>query len=177
MKQIYLYTLTVFILILTGCTKKTDSYYMNEAAKAISDNKITEAISAYDKIVNDYPASPKAPFALFQTASFYQNKQVKEENLTDAQSFEKAVERFKSVYDKFPNDKLAPKALFMCGFIQANDLKQYPQAKETFNLFLQKYPNDEVAPSVKEELNNMGLSPEEIIQRKENSKNDVSTKQ
>jgi TolA-binding protein len=176
MKQISLFIPVLLVLVLTGCTKKSDNYYLNEAAKAISDNNITAAVSAYDKLVNEYPASPKAPFALFQTATLYQNGEVKQENLTAVQSFEKAVERFKGVYDKYPNDKLAPKALFMSGFIQANDLKQYPQATAAFNLFLQKYPDNELANSVKEELSNMGLTPEEIIQKKENQKNDVSTK-
>lgn len=177
MKKISTYTLALFILLLTGCTKKTDNYYMNEAAKALSDNNYSAAISAYDNLVSDYPTSPKAPYALFQTATFYQNKQVKRENLTDAQSFEKAVQRFESLYNKYPNDKLASRALFMAGFIQSNDLRQFPQAKATFNIFLQKYPGDELVVSVKEELNDMGLTPEEIIQRQPNSKNDVSTKQ
>ena len=177
MKQISLYILALFIVMMTGCTKKTENYYMNEAAKALSDNNFPAAISAYDNLVNDYPKSPKAPFALFQTATFYQNKQVKQENLTDVQSFGKAVQRFRNLFDKYPNDKLASRALFMSGFIQANDLKQYSQASATFNLFLQKYPENELVTSVKEELNNIGLSPAEIIQRKQNSKNDDSTKQ
>jgi TolA-binding protein len=164
------------LLLLTGCTKKTDDFYINEAAKALSNNDYPDAISAYDKLANDFPNSPKAPYALFQTATFYQNKLVKQDNLSDTQSFENAVQRFRKVFDKFPNDRLASRALFMSGFIQANDLKQYPQATATFNLFLQKYPDNELATSAKEELNNMGLSPEEIIQRNQSSKNDVSTK-
>jgi TolA-binding protein len=176
MKQITICTLALFIIILYGCTKKTENYYMNEAAKALSDNNVASAIASYDKLISEYPNSQKAPFALFQTATFYQNKQLKLENLSDAQSLQNAVQRFRSLYEKYPDDKLAPKALFMSGFIQANDLKQYQKATATFNLFLQKYPNNELAYSVKEELKNMGLTPEEIIQRKENSKNDVSTK-
>jgi hypothetical protein len=31
---------------------------------------------------------------------------------------------------------------------------------------LQKYPNHELAGSAREELNNLGLSPEEILKRK-----------
>jgi TolA-binding protein len=176
MKQISIFTVALFIVIFSGCTKKTENYYMNEAAKALSDNNIPAAIASYDKLVSEYPNSQKAPFALFQTATYYQNKQLKLENLSDSQSLENAVQRFRSVYEKYPDDKLAPKSLFMSGFIQANDLKQYPKATATFNLFLQKFPNNELAYSVKEELKNMGLTPEEIIQRKENSKNDVSTK-
>jgi TolA-binding protein len=163
--------------MLSGCTKKTDSYYINEAARALSNNNFTAAVSAYDNLVSDYPNSSKAPFALFQTATFYQNKQVKQENLTDTKSYEEAVARFRSLFDKYPNDRLSSRALFMSGFILANGLKQYPQAAVAFNLFLQKYPDNELVVSVKEELNNMGLSPEEIIQRKESSLNNVSSKQ
>jgi TolA-binding protein len=177
MKQITLTIMALFIVVITGCTKRTENYYINEAAKALSDNNFQTAISAYDNLVNIYPNSTKAPFALFQTATFYQNKQVKQENLTDAQSFEKAVQRFRNLFDKYPNDKLASRALFMSGFIQANDLKQYQQATATFNLFLQKYPENELVISVKEELKNLGLTPAEIIQRKQDSKDDVPTKQ
>jgi TolA-binding protein len=176
MKQLSVILFILPILMLIGCTKKTDTFYINEAAKALSENNFSAAISAYDKLVDDFPNSPKAPFALFQTATFYQNKQVTQENLTDTQSFEKAVERFRNVFDKYPNDRLASRALFMCGFIQANDLKQYSQASATYNLFLQKFPDNEMVISVKEEMNNMGLSPEEIIQRNNKSKNDVTTK-
>lgn len=177
MKKILLYVLAFFIVLITGCTRKTENYYMNEAAKNISNNNVPAAIKAYDNLVNDYPNSPKAPYALFQTATLYQNKQVAEENLTGTQSLEKAANRFKSLYDKYPDDKLAPKALFMAGFIQGNDLKKYQQAKATLNLFLQKFPNNELTNSAKEELNNMGLTPEEIIQRNQDQKKNAATKQ
>ncbi|MGA7723336.1 MAG: tetratricopeptide repeat protein [Ignavibacteriaceae bacterium] len=177
MKQISIFLFAISFLMLSGCTKKTDNYYINEAAKALSINNFTLAVSAYDKLISEYPNSPKAPFALFQTATFYQNKQVKQDNLTDTKSFEEAVARFRRLFDSYPNDRLSSRALFMSGFIQANDLKQYSQAAATFNLFLKKYPDNELVVSVKEELNNMGLSPEEIIQRKESSVKNVSPKQ
>ncbi len=145
---------------------------MDQAKKSVEQNNIQAAVEAYQTLVNEYPESPKAPEALFQLATLYQNKMVKNANtsagqpaLTDTQSLEKAVSIFRSVYDKYPQSGKAPKALFMSGFIQANDLKQFNQATATFNLFIQKFPNDELAISAKEELNNMGLTPEQILQK------------
>jgi hypothetical protein len=62
----------------------------------------------------------------------------------------------------------------MSGFILANDLKSYNEATASFSLFLQKFPNNELASSAREELENMGLTPEEILQKKKNIKADVS---
>ena len=55
--------------------------------------------------------------------------------------------------------------LFMAGFVQANDLHDYDAASETYNLFLKTYPDHELATSAKEELDNMGLTPEEILKK------------
>jgi TolA-binding protein len=80
---------------------------------------------------------------------------------------EKAVTLFKSVFDKYSDSKQASVSLFMAGFIQANDLKKYQEATATYNLFLQKYPKSDLAPAAAEEINNMGLTPEKIIAKKE----------
>ena len=39
-----------------------------------------------------------------------------------------------------------------------------------YNLFLEKYPSHPLAVSAKEELNNMGLTPEEILKQNEAAK-------
>ena len=165
--------ITVILIALTiaGCSKKSDEYYLEQAKSAAEKNNIEEAVNAYQNLIKEYPQSAKAPEALFQLATLYQNKMVKQENLTDAQSLEKAVELFRTIYDKYPQNSLAAKALFMSGFIQSNELKEYPEATATFNLFLQKFPQNDLASSAKEELNNMGLTPEEILKKKISMKN------
>ena len=87
--------------------------------------------------------------------------------MKESESIEKAVSVFKSVFEKYPDKRQAQISLFMAGFIQANDLKKYQDATATYNLFLQKYPKSEMAPAAKEEISNMGLSPEQIITKKE----------
>ncbi len=163
--------LLLISLAFAGCSKKSDEYYLQQAKSAAEKNNIEQAVSAYQNLVKEYPESSKAPEALFQLATLYQNNMVKQENLTDMQSSEKAVGIFRSIYDKYPQSNLAPKALFMSGFIQSNVLKQFPDATATFNLFLQKFPNNDLASSAREELNNMGLTPEQILKKKVSMKN------
>ncbi len=164
---ILLFVFTVGVLF-SGCSKKSDVEYMDTAANSVKQNNIPQAVEAYENLIREYPQSPKAPDAMFQLATLYQNKLVK--NISEQESLNKAVEIFKNVFDKYPGSQIAPKSLFMAGFILANDIHDFNQATTIFNLFLQKYPNNELAASAKEELNNMGLSPEEILQKKKDSK-------
>jgi len=173
MKLLSITSVLIIFLFISGCSKKTDEQYLNEAKTSVSNNNISEAVTAYQKLIEEYPNSPKAPEAVFQLATLYQNKMIK--NIPQNQSLQKAISLFRSIFDKYPQSELAPKALFMSGFIQANDLKSYNEATASFTLFLQKFPNNELASSAKEELDNMGLTPEEILQKKKNVKADVSS--
>ncbi len=183
MRKFYLPIILFLIIAFTGCSKKSDDYYMGQAKKSVGEKNIPAAVEAYQNLVTNYPNSPMAPQALFELASLYQNKMVKSDNqangqtgLNDTQSLEKAISLFKSIFDKYPQSDYAPKALFMAGFIQSNDLKEFNDATATFNLFIQKYPNNEMVSSAKEELNNMGLTPEDILKKKNDSKVNVSKK-
>jgi hypothetical protein len=51
----------------------------------------------------------------------------------------------------------------MSAFISANDLKKYKEATALYKQFLQEYPDNELTSSAQAELDNMGLSPEEIL--------------
>ena len=121
-----------------------------------------------ETLVNEYPESEIAPQALVQLAQIYQNQLDK--NIKPTESFEKAEKYFMQVYEKYPESEEAPKALFMSGFILANDLQNYEKATASYNLFMEKYPSHPLAVSAKEELDNMGLTPEEILKRTETVK-------
>lgn len=150
------------ILILVSCSKSLESDF-NNATKLLKENKIEEAIAEFSKIAenNDSKYSPEA---LAQLAIIYQNRLDK--NLSPLESAEKSQFYFRTIYDKYPENKLAPKALFMSAFILANDLKKYDEATKAYNLFLEKYPEHQLASSAKQELEYIGLSPEEILSRK-----------
>ena len=164
MKYTILSVLFTAIFFLSGCSSKTADDYMKMAHENVMNKNISEAINNYQIVINQFPKTQQAPEALFQIATIYQNKMI--ENLSDVESFKKAEETFRQVFNLYPDYKEAPKALFLSGFILANDLKNYESATSTYNLFLQKYPDHELASAAREELENMGLSPDQILQKK-----------
>jgi TolA-binding protein len=156
--------LTLFLIV--GCsTKKSDKELFDEAQKNLKDDKIPEAVMAFEEIINDHSDSELAPEALSQLASLYQNKAVK--SLSEKENLEKAIALFKKLHDEYPKSEYAPSGLFMAGFINANELQNYPEAEKLYKQFLQEYPDNELASSAQAELDNLGLSPEEILQKKQ----------
>jgi len=151
-------------LAFIGCSKKSGEDYLKSAEENLKNNKALEAVSDYESFVKEYPNDEKAPEALTKLASIYQNKMI--QTLSAKASLEKAANTYRQVFDKFPNSSQAPTSLFMSAFILANELQKYHAAEVTYQLFLQKFPNHELATSAREELNNLGLSPEQILKKK-----------
>ena len=148
------------ILFFTGCGKNEKDQF-EEANRLVKDKKYTEAIAAYEKVVKEFPTGDLMPKATYEIAKLYQSGIIP--GIDEAASQEKAVEYYQKVFVTSPKHELAPSALFMSGFIQANNLGKYQEATITYKKFLETYPTNELADDAKVELDNMGLSPEEII--------------
>jgi outer membrane protein assembly factor BamD (BamD/ComL family) len=153
----------ILSLVLISCSSKSDKELFADAAKYLEEEKILESVEAYNKVIEDFPESELAPQAMTQLAGIYHGKKV--QTLSESESLLKADSIFNSIYLTYPESDEAPLGLFMSGFIQANELEDFQRATVTYNTFLEKYPNHELAVSAKEELENMGLSPEEILKR------------
>jgi TolA-binding protein len=162
-----------FVLILVtlftiSCSKISDKEYLTQAEKSLKEKNIDLAIKGFESLVDNYPESDLAPKALVQLASIYQNQLAK--NIKPMESFDRAQKYYMQVYEKYPDNENAPQSLFLSGFILSNDLKNYDEATKRYKLFLSQYPKNPLAVSAQEELDNMGLSPEEILKRSETSK-------
>ena len=72
------------------------------------------------------------------------------------QKFELAVENFKGIVDNYAQGKHHAEALFMLGFINANDLKDLDDAKKYYSQFVEKYPEHDLADDAQYELENLG---------------------
>lgn len=162
--KIKLVTLLLTAVILAGCSSKSEDEYLASAEKFMQENKYAEAIAEYEKLASEYPEGKSAPKAFFEIAKIYQAKLVAD--ITSDASFQKSIEYYQKVTDQFPASDEAPLSLFMIGFIQANEMQKFDLATATYNLFVSKYPQHQLAESAREELNNMGLSPDEILKRK-----------
>lgn len=158
----FIVLLSLFFII--GCSsKKSDKELFDEAQQNLKLDKIPEAVIAFEEIVNDHSDSELAPEALSQLAGLYQNKLIK--SLSEKENLEKAIELFKKLHSDYPKSTFAPSGLFIAGFINANELQNYDEATKLYKQFLVEYPNDELAASAQAELDNMGLSPEEILMK------------
>ena len=152
------------ILMFVGCSKKDEKFYQNAAKESLQKQDIPAAVASYEKIAEKFPDSPAASEALYDIGRIYQNKMDK--NVEANASLLKAIDYFQKIVQKYPKSKEAPTALFMTGFIQANELKNYDAARNSYNQFLKDYPQHEMAVAAKQELDFMGISPDEIISKK-----------
>ncbi len=66
---------------------------------------------------------------LFQQAEAFQK----------AQEFEKAAETYSKIVEAFPEGEKSDEALFMVGFIYANELNDTTKARSAYKSFLDKY--------------------------------------
>jgi TolA-binding protein len=151
-------------LMFVGCGKKDANELIGEASELIKNNNITEAVNLFEEIIKEHPESREASVAMYELGKIYQSKLLK--SVDETESLNKAVYYFDEVYQKYSTSPEAPLALFMKGFILANELNQLDEATKTYKIFVEKYPNHELANSAQDELNFMGLSPEQILQKK-----------
>ncbi|MBZ0198220.1 MAG: tetratricopeptide repeat protein [Ignavibacteriaceae bacterium] len=163
MKYIIPVLFVALALTLIGCGKSAEDY-MKDATEKLKAQNVAEAVASYQKILEEFPQSEQAPDALYQLATIYQGLLLP--NLSREESLIQAVTSFKTVYEKYPKNKYAPVSLFMSGFIMANELHQYEEATKTYNLFIDKFPDHQLASSARDELDNMGLAPDEILKKK-----------
>jgi outer membrane protein assembly factor BamD (BamD/ComL family) len=156
-----LFILIILFIGLQGCTpKKSDDQLFADALQsekfALTPETMSLAAENYFEVYLTYPKSQLAAKALFKSANL----------LNTAAKYQDAVQRFKLIVDKFPDADEHPRALFMLGFINNNDLHDPVAATKYYEQFLAKYPKHDLAPSADFELQNIGKSTEEIFKQK-----------
>jgi parvulin-like peptidyl-prolyl isomerase len=62
---------------------------------------------------------------------------------------------YEQIVKKYPDNKYAPEALFMMGFVWAEELQSVPDADRAFNRVINEYPNAEVAKTAEWMLQNL----------------------
>ena len=157
--------LSMFLLILLTACKSDEDQLAESAGVKYKANNFTGAIADYDKLISEHPSSKRAEEAYFAAAGIYQMNKIP--NVSREEASRKAIKYLQSYLQNFPDADRAPKALFMVGFIEANDLGDYNSARMHYEEFLKKYPQNELVASVKMELENLGKSPDEILGRED----------
>ena len=162
MRKLVILLLTLFFLVSCGTADDQDLY--ESAKENIENEEFVNALADFRKLVDNFPKSKYRAEVDFEIGKLYHG--TVDKNLKEEQSFLQAISYYESVYLNFPDDLNSPKALFMTAFLYANEIGNLDFAKEKYELFLEKYADHEMAASAKAELENLGISAEEILQKK-----------
>ncbi len=65
------------------------------------------------------------------------------------------IQYYRNLVNRYPDHKYAPQALFMIGFVYAEEVMDLVQARRVFDELLKKYPDSEVAESAKWMIENL----------------------
>jgi len=153
-------SITLFVV---GCGN-SDKDYFESAQKSMDAEEYSEALGTYQKIVDEFPQSEHYKFALLKTGELSQG--YVDKSLSKEESLLKAVKVYAEFQKKYSDDPKAPQALFMIGFIQANELMNIVAAKAAYSKFLELYPDSEMVESARAEIKNLGLTPDEILKKR-----------
>jgi len=142
------------LTLVISCKKLTDEDWWNNGVDAQKANKFDESLQDYQRILDDYPKSPKVPDALYAIGSICQDKR---------RDIYKAIRCYRRIVEEYPTHPTASGAQFLIGFLYNNELKNYDSAKIAYEQFLKMYPDNPMAPSAKFELANLGKDPNQIM--------------
>lgn len=154
--------ITIFVFLFSACDSNKDKELLASANAKANAKNYSEALKDYQKIIDEYSSSDNAAESLFAVAAMYHMYQIP--NISRDESLMKAVTYYQKLYDQFPENEKAAKSLFMAAFIKANELNQLEDARTSYQTFMDKYPNHELALQAKIELENLGKTPEEMLQ-------------
>lgn len=158
-----LVTISLLIFV-TACSTTTDKSLFESAKQKIVDGNYQEALADFKTLTSDFPESNYLAAVKFEMGKMYQGFVVP--NIPKIESLNEAVKLYNDVYETYPDSIQAVNALFMIAFLHANELNNLEAAKDAYRTFIERYPNHELSKSARAELDNLGKSPEEILQEK-----------
>ena len=153
----------LFAFFFLTCSYTTDKDLMTQAEQAVKTKKIDEAIRLYERVVTEFKDGKYAAEAMFRMGGLYLGEQKKPLQ---------AIAVYRELAEKYTPSEYAHKGLFIAGFTYANELKNYPEAKKVYEEYLTKFPDSSMAKTARFELANLGKSPDEILNRLQDTTKD-----
>lgn len=152
------------LLIVAACSSKDEKLMFDAADKLASEEKYAEAIKAFDELAAEFPNGDFTLKGNYTAGKIYHSLLVP--GVSREESFKLAIKYYRKTVAGYPEQKDAENALMMIGFIFANELNDVDSAKLAYEEFLKNYPKSELVNSVKLEYENVGLTPEQILEKR-----------
>ena len=170
MKKILLSLLVTAMML--SCGEKMSVEKINELeAKVFTEGvsfekeNLIQLVDAYLLFAKQNPSDSQSPDFVFKALDVAVG--------TSVETPQKAIEIADVLIEKYPDFEMTPMAMFIKGFVYENMIGDLQNAEKTYRQFIEKYPENPMLEDVKATLENLGLSPEELI-RKFESKNEAA---
>ena len=157
--------LSVFVvLMMLSCGEKMSVEKINELESkvfakdaVVSAENVIQLVDAYLLFAKQNPNDQQTPEFLFKALDVAVG--------VNAEGPQKAIDIADILIEKYPDFEMTPMALFIKGFVYENMIGDLQNAEMTYRQFIEKYPNSPIVEDVKATLENLGLTPEELIRK------------
>jgi tetratricopeptide (TPR) repeat protein len=156
--------LILLVFVAFACASKSAEDIFKEAQQHLARQEFKAGVNTMKEILSKYPDNKKWDFkANLEIAKVYHAHAIK--SVPKNESLKIAVKYYTRANAIAPDNKEAPKALFLAAFIEANELQEFQKAKDLYTKFVKLYPKSEMTESAKKEIENLGIPPEKIIEK------------
>lgn len=125
----------------------------DESTYAINFPVANDYITAVEEFARVAPEHPQTPELLFKAAEIARS----------IQTYQKAIDLFDWLEDRYPGHQREAQALFLKAFTLDDGMKDYESAKRAYEIFIEQYPDDPFADDARFSLKNLGKDVEELI--------------
>jgi outer membrane protein assembly factor BamD (BamD/ComL family) len=163
MKKLQIIGILFFAIILSSCNQNSSKMVkqitdaekeLYAAGSPIPDKtKVKEILDLYIKFADTYTKDTLAPVYLLEAAKLSMN----------TSQNEKAIALLDRIIKDYSNYSKLPEVYFLKAFIYDNNIKNIAKAREAYTVFLHKFPKSDLADDASISLDNLGKTPEEII--------------
>ncbi len=158
------FVLLLLAAVLFSCGEKMSVEKINELESKVfakdavlSAENVIRLVDAYVLFAEQNPNDPQTPDFLFKALDVAVG--------VNAEGPQKAIDIANILIEKYPDFEMTPMAMFIKGFVYENMIGDLQNAEMTYRQFIEKYPNSPIVEDVKATLENLGLTPEELIRK------------
>ena len=162
MKKVLLSIFVVLIMFSCGEkmsvkeVKELESKVLAKCAKPTKE-EVIQLIDAYILFAEQNPDDAQSPDYLFRALDIAVG--------VNAEGSDKAIKIADVLIEKYPDFEMTQMAMFVKGFVYEDIIGDLQNAEMTYRQFIEKYPESPMVEDVKATLENLGLSPEELIRK------------
>jgi outer membrane protein assembly factor BamD (BamD/ComL family) len=134
--------------------KNMESKLYSDSTKSIMTSATNDLILEYAKFSNTFPDDSLSPEYLFRAGELSRAVNMSRQ----------AILYYDKITYTYPKYRKVAVCFFLEGFVYENQMNDLINAKKFYKLFITKYPTHPLVKDAKILIENLGKSPEELIQ-------------